>query len=137
MLGTIGHGYAVLHAAYLVSGDGVIQRNPWLGRILFTARNQERSRRHQRMQFMKIISVRNESGIQSVRGIVFRYQPALAPRPWMVAKIPGFPIVDVLPRWLKDNSRIGPHSTGELLVKTRRKHRPLPSERVTHDPDPR
>ena len=94
MLRAIGHADPILVAEKSIDGNRMIQRCPagrWIG---FTAGHEKRSRRHQRVQFVKVSTGRNELWISSFGGRLSGHGASFGPRGREVAQVPRVPVVN-------------------------------------------
>ena len=94
VVGAVGHEDSVLESEQLVHGDAVLQWSPTVWRVFCPATDEEGARGHEGVEFMEIAAFGAELRVETVDGIAWRFEAALAPGLGMVAKIPGLPVVD-------------------------------------------
>ena len=80
MIGAVVHADPPFETEKTIDGYGVVQGPPARGRILASSGNEEGSRRHQRMQFVKIAALLPKARVESPRGILLGHSDGFLPR---------------------------------------------------------
>ena len=116
---------AVFVAEQLVDSDRVVERFPAFDLVLRSAGNQERPRRHQRVQLVQVVTLFDHLLVRTGPGIGVAGNARLALEARFEAKIPRLPVIHIRALLIEHDARIGPGGTSKLIVQATRKHRPL------------
>src|SRR5688572_14203283 len=113
----------------------MVEGAPAFGRIFGTAGNQKRAWSHERVKFMQIAPVRDQLFVSPRAWIVGSRHAGFSLGARFTAQVPRLPVINVWPRFVENDSWIGPRCACEFVVQTRAEHRPFASVRMAHNPD--
>src|SRR5207237_8755154 len=125
----------VLVAKQVVDGHEVVEGLPVLGRILHTAGNEHRPRRHQGVQIDEILAGVDHLLVKAGARVRRRGYAGLALDFRIIAEIPRLPVIHVAVFFVEDNTRIGPDGTGKAFIQAGGEHRPFAAVGEPDDAD--